>query len=917
MRRWWRILFGLLGACLAAAAGWAAAADAPIRVGLLAEAQPFHTWSAGAAQPQGFDIDLLARIAGNTGMRFDYLRYERWDVLLQDLAAGKVNVVTATARTVDREIWMGFTRTYATADQGFAGRRELTSVPSTPDLGGRRLALVKSFATESIAAERFALAPRLIYDTQAQALDAVERGEADFLLGTAAGMRALLAERTGTRVEVLRTFGFAQGQRRLATLQSNIALREKLDAAIGAIDATTFTDWRKRWLERWERSEKGEKSSAATPLVALPAGADTAPLRVGYLPFDRPYTTPGADGQAEGIGIEMMRATAQRAGLAIAAFEPLTLAHGLAALQAGRIDIMLGLTDIAERRRTMRFVGPYRNNPVVLVSRERSPIWSLEQLADRRLAMVEGYFAAGYVQSRHPLIEIVPCQTFDDCMQTMTDGRADAALYGLQGTYARLSVHESAGLRVTGTVPEVSDEHNLGLSLARADLAERLNNALQLTLREDMPRIEREWAARETTLRLDWARVRQGLAAAAALLVLVLLGWWWHSRRLKREIQQTQAARAESDHYLAFMTHEVRNALQSVSGAVALLRGSSRPDSRQLSLLEALGRSSRSTLDLLNGLLDRHRLQAGRMALTLRPESLERCLAAVLDEMRPAAQAKGLTLRFEPEGLAGWWQLDALRLQQIVRNLVVNAVKFTEQGTVTLRASLLDSERRAPWRRLRIEVIDQGPGIDPALLPRLFERFETSGGDRPGTGLGLHLSRDLARAVGGSLEAGPAPGGGACFTLTFDVQPASEPPARRDQVERVLVVEDSPVYGLLLVQAFRNLGASAVLVESVAQARDALIASVAGAGDTAPPFDLVLSDTNLADGRVEELLRFMREGVRPGTSLPPTICISADFANADGERLIAAGAIDLLTKDSDVAAFAQRVLRSFADHQAA
>ena len=170
------------------------------------------------------------------------------------------------------------------------------------------------------------------------------------------------------------------------------------------------------------------------------------------------------------------------------------------------------------------------------------------------------------------------------------------------------------------------------------------------------------------------------------------------------------------------------------------------------------------------------------------------------------------------------------------------------------------------------------------------------------------------------------------------MQPASEPPARRDQVERVLVVEDSPVYGLLLVQAFRNLGVSAVLVESVAQARDALIASVAGARDAAPPFDLVLSDTHLADGRVDALLSFMREGVGPGVSahgrskalaperqrrggclmnLPPVICISADFEDADGARLMAAGAVDLLTKDSDVAAFAQRVLRSFADQHAA
>jgi two-component system, NarL family, sensor histidine kinase EvgS len=131
----------------------------------------------------------------------------------------------------------------------------------------------------------------------------------------------------------------------------------------------------------------------------------------------------------------------------------------------------------------------------------------------------------------------------------------------------------------------------------------------------------------------------------------------------------------------------------------------------------------------------------------------------------------------------------------------------------------------------------------------------------------------------------------------------------------VLVVEDSPVYGLLLTQALANLNLTPVLADSCAQAREALIASVAGAGDTSPSFDLVLTDTNLGDAHAVELLRFMREGVRPGVRMPPVICMSADFDDSDGQKLMAAGAIDLLVKDSDVSAFAARVLRSHADHR--
>jgi ABC-type amino acid transport substrate-binding protein len=152
-----RRLLVILALCLGI--GAACAADAAVRVGLLAESQPFHTWPVGG-RPSGFDVDLLERLARDTGLRFEYVRYERWDTLLADLAAGKVQVVIATARTADREIWMGFTRMYAAAAQGFAGRRSETSVTTQPDLAGRRLGLVRGFATEAIAAERFSLAER-------------------------------------------------------------------------------------------------------------------------------------------------------------------------------------------------------------------------------------------------------------------------------------------------------------------------------------------------------------------------------------------------------------------------------------------------------------------------------------------------------------------------------------------------------------------------------------------------------------------------------------------------------------------------------------------------------------------------------------------------------------------------------------
>ncbi|WP_207185920.1 transporter substrate-binding domain-containing protein [Rubrivivax gelatinosus] len=895
---------GLAALCIAAAPARAAERDVlkagdVVTVGLVERFPPFHEWQPGQPAPTGMDVELLAELSRQTGLRFRYERFAEFPALQQALADGRVRLTTAVAQTPERALTLRFTRPYASVQQAFVGAAAITSVPATPDLSGRRVAVTRGYVTESIAAERFPSASRPAYANVTAALDAAERGDVDFVFEALPTLRTLLAERPRSHLAVLRTYGFPEGHLRLATGMRDAALVRQLDATLAALDPAFTKALRDKWLP------------PAPPPPPLPADdtLDVAPLRVGYLSGDLPFTTEVRPGVADGLGIRMMKEVAQRAGLQVASFQPMSLADGLEALADGRLDVMLGLTDIAERRDRMTFVGPYRANPLVLISPRQFSVWDLQQLAGQRLAMIRGYFGQPYIRAAYPMVDIVECTSFDDCLTLLEEGRAEAALYGLQGAYARLGPRSGSRLHITGTVPGLYDEHNLGLSLARATLAPRLRDALNAVLAEDMPRIEREWAQSEVRARVDWQRVRLSAYAAGAALLALALAWWWHSRTLRREIERTRRARQESEQYLAFLAHEVRNSLQSVSGAVALLRGSS-PGIAERPLLDVLGRSSRATLGLLNALLDRHRLHEGRLALELRPESLERCLREAVDEIQPMAQAKGLALAFERRTpLDGWWRLDALRLQQVLRNLLVNAVKYTDSGQVTLAAGLEPSARGAVWRRLVIAVIDSGAGVAAASRERIFEPFHTEGGDRPGSGLGLGLSRDLVHAFGGTIEVDSAAGAGATFTLAFDLEAAEQPPqAAPGHVDRVLVVEDSPVYGLLLRQAFENLGIAVVLAETLEAARGALVESVAGAGVTTPSFDLVLCDRYVGDGEAGELLRFMRDAVRPGVRLPPVICMSAEVEPEAQARLLAAGAREVLAKESDVRVFVLRVL---------
>lgn len=894
---------GLLQTAMAAGPAAPSSQTEVVTVGLMADFPPFESWPA-QGQPTGLDVELVQRLAQDAGLQIRFQRFVAFEDLLAALRAGRVQLITATAQSAERATYLRFTRPYSSTQQAFVGRGDMTSVPALPDLAGRRLAVVRGHISETIAVERFPMASRPAYQTLNDAVQAVVNGDADFVIELLPTLQVLVDRLPAGPLRVSRTFGFPEGHLRLAAGLADAALIDRLDKALAALDPQVLDGLRQRWLG----AAAAPKAPTAPSLPAAVASG-VAPLRVGYFPQDRPYSYQGAAGDAEGIGVEMMKAVVARAGLQIDRFVPLQLPELLKALAEGRIDMALGLTDTAPRRRQMAFVGPYRSNPLVLISRQQYSVWSLDQLSHRRLAMLEGFFGEAYIRAAHPTVTIATCPAFDACLDMVESGAVDAAMYGLHGVYERLQPRQSRNLQITGTVGGLFDEHNLGLALKHAALAPALRDALATVMQHDLAGLERGWAQHQAAAKFDWRQVQLAGAGVTGLLLMLLAAWWVHVRRMRRQHVHTlqargdaERARSQTEAYLAFMAHEVRNSLQAVRGAVTLLHRPRREASQQKQLLDALDQSSQSTLDLLNGMLDRHRLDEGHLHLQLRPEQVGTLLRRLVDELRPAAQAKGLDLQFDPQGADRPLLVDALRLQLIVRNLLVNAIKFTDRGQV--RASLQLRASAAGRCAVRLSVQDNGPGVEAAARPHVFDRFYSLGGDRPSTGLGLSLSHDLARSFGGDLTLHSDAGQGARFDLSFEADTATpEPAAARPPLRRVLVVEDSPVYAILLERAFELAGVVVVQADSLAGARQLL-----GAADAAT-LDLVLSDAHLPDGHIGQLLAWMDTQRAGGRVLPPALCMSADFMDDEAALgLRRQGAVDTLSKDGDVGAFVQRVL---------
>jgi signal transduction histidine kinase/CheY-like chemotaxis protein/HPt (histidine-containing phosphotransfer) domain-containing protein len=392
-----------------------------------------------------------------------------------------------------------------------------------------------------------------------------------------------------------------------------------------------------------------------------------------------------------------------------------------------------------------------------------------------------------------------------------------------------------------------------------------------------------------------------GNLAAAKLLQLRLAEELRRKQDLERELRAAEAAAQAKSEFLAHMSHEIRTPMNAVLGFAHIALGEPQTP-KAADCLRKIDQSGRSLVAIINDILDLSKIEAGRLELEVISFRLSGVLQHVTDLLSQIAEEKGLLLEaVQDPAISDALLGDPLRLEQVLINLLGNAIKFTNRGEIRLRVELLESAEGR--QRLRFAVQDTGIGLAPDQIEKLFSAFTQADPSTTrrygGTGLGLSISRHLVELMGGSIQVESLPEVGSTFSFTVWFPIASPaavretlavPPWDEDAAQvraggQVLLVEDNVINQRMAEILLEDAGLQVDLARNGAEAIERVDSKI---------YDVVLMDVEMPDMDGYEATRRIRAQERHRDL--PIIALTAHALASHRNLCLAAGMNDCLTK---------------------
>ncbi|MEM7164908.1 MAG: transporter substrate-binding domain-containing protein [Planctomycetota bacterium] len=657
-------------------------------------------------------------------------------------------------------------------------------------------------------------------------------------------------------------------------------------------------------------------------------------IRLAPDPTFPPFEFFDAAGIYHGMGADYMRLLEQRLGIEFVVQQMDSWKDVLASTQKQETDVLAAVMSSPQREEYLHFAAPHIELPgVIFVNNDVTGSVTLRDLRGKNVVVVEGYVWQDLLEEEWPDIRLTVAPDVQAALRKVSFGIVDAMVGDAATATYYLEREGITNIRVSGD----SGYHYRLAFAVRKDWPE-FHRIVEKTLASippsDRQLIFKKWIhMKDSDSHAHLWRVLLIVLGLAAVLTLGFLLWNYMLRtqvqrrteELAEQIRRREAgdaARAVAvaadqakSEFLANMSHEIRTPMTAILGYADLLDdGDVTTAEQSAEAIQIIRRNAHQLLAIINDILDMSKIEAGMMSverIELNPVAL---VTSVLDLMRVRAEGKGIELRAEyataiPERI----QSDPTRLRQILLNLVGNAIKFTELGSVTIHVAY---DERADQNRLEVAVIDTGIGMTAQQRDTIatFKAFTQADGSTTrrfgGTGLGLRVANTLAEILGDGVTIESEPGVGSTFAFRIDPGDLSDVPLLpaaqirpHESVDIVqtaaqnehalegmslLLAEDGLDNQRLFSRILERAGAKVTVVGDGAQA----VAAAQEAVDCAAPFDVILMDMQMPVLDGYSATRLLRKQGYVGV----IIALTAHAMAGDRQRCLEAGCNEFTTK---------------------
>ena len=577
-------------------------------------------------------------------------------------------------------------------------------------------------------------------------------------------------------------------------------------------------------------------------------------VRIGAESNYAPYEFQDSKGRFIGVVADYLELIKQRLGLEFEVYQLLDFPAVESKLRSHELDAVLALTPTSEREQFLAFTKPYLHYVNVVVTRDDFGfVTGLRDFENQRIAVVGGHSSQQLVARAYPNYDVTAYSDLLDALMAVSTGKEAGLVDDIFPIVYNIRHRQISNLKIATPIERALQPKGFSIAVRKdwPELVGILDKVLLTISQEEQREISQKWLSVRYESKIDYTAIWTAVAVFSSIL---LVAFFW-IRMLSRQREALLAARTAAeaanrakDEFLASMSHELRTPLHAILGYADLLRVGSMGQAARKDALDTIAGSGRHLLALINDLLDLSRMRAGHLELNPAPVRLRTLLEELVAMVRVDARNKGLEFLLDlPVDLPEVVLADDKRLRQILLNLLGNAIKFTDTGRVVLG---VHCARAGDGRvELRFSVEDTGIGIAPEDQERIFAPFEQADQGRrreSGVGLGLAISQEFARLMGGLIEVDSRPGGGSRFHFTVAFPVIEAQPVERAALSpiqgyegprrRILVADDQEENRELLRQMLEPLGFDVALAGDGQQALDL-------ARHTRP--DLVLMDLRM------------------------------------------------------------------------